>query len=263
MELHAAAVVAEQLGGTEEMRDGVDAPDGMHDFDINLPDGRSVALEVTAIADPDVVGFHNLMGDTTWIAPGLRTDWWVGLPEPAPGRPAMRVKRQKPTIVSVLRTLEAHEISALEGWTLEPSAPLPCGTPPAVLEAITTLSQIGVLFVRSTGRRPDDAARLLFTSHGSATSNPGQLNDLVTERVQAKHEKLAAAEASERHLFIWLTDSYPDAEMAFSMLAPPMPPAIPAVLDVIWLATWAWPIRLWRLRPPGGWEVIDASGPEA
>jgi hypothetical protein len=40
------------------------------------------------------------------------------------------------------------------------------------------------------------------------------------------------------------------------MLPPPAPPLIPATVDVVWLA---WPIRLWQLRPPGGWEIVETG----
>lgn len=90
--------------------------------------------------------------------------------------------------------------------------------------------------------------------------NPDQLNALVLDAVRENHAKLVAAQASERHLFLWLTDTYPDAEWAFSTLPPPPAPSIPSDLDVVWLARYASPIHLWRLRPPDGWEPVDNQG---
>jgi hypothetical protein len=241
------------------LRDRAGAPAGTHDFDIALPDGRRIALEVTTIADAKVQGFHNVMGDTDWLGPGLRADWWVGLREPEAGRPVIRIKRQKPKIVEALATLEAHGVSALERDALAPWARPPEPTPPAVRDAIGKLTAAGVLHIRSIGEKRDDVARLFFSSQGGATSDPDQLNALVVERVGTKRGKLAAAEASERHLFIWLGDSHPGAELAFSTLQPPPPPPIPTDVDVVWLARLAYPIRLWRLRPPGGWEIVDSG----
>ncbi len=263
-ELHAAAAIAERLAGTADSRDGVSAPPGTHDFDIYLPDGRVVALEVTSIADRDVVAFHNLMGDTVFLAPRLKADWWIRVPDPEAGQPAIRVKRAKPTILAALELLEAQAVSELEQDVLDPWARLPGSTPRAVHEAIEKLRSVEVTSVRSTGQRPGGLARLLFSAHGSASGNPDQLNELVISCVKADLHKLKAARdrngaaVSERHLFIWLTDSYPDAELAFSTMPPPAPPAIPPVIDVVWLATFAWPIRLWCLRPPGPWEVVGS-----
>ena len=257
LELQAAAVVVEYVGGEAVSRDGVDAPSGAHDFDINHPDGRTIALEVTTIADTKLQRFYAIMGDTDWLAPELGTNWSIRLPEPQAGQPIIRPKRRMPTIASALAALESYGISQLEWHTLDPWALLPDSTPPDVREAIVKLRSAGVTSARSTGQKPDEVARLYFGTHGGATGNPDQLNELVVERADVKCEKLAAAQASERHLFIWLTDSYPDAELAFATLPPPAPPSIPADIDVVWLAGFVGPIRLWRLRPPGGWEIVD------
>jgi len=52
MELEAAHLVAQILQGQAKSRDmrGPGAIDGTHDFDLALPDGRVVALEVTTAA---------------------------------------------------------------------------------------------------------------------------------------------------------------------------------------------------------------------
>ena len=47
----AADVVAGALGGCWKSRDGEGDPPGMHDFDVILPDGRWIALEVTSAID--------------------------------------------------------------------------------------------------------------------------------------------------------------------------------------------------------------------
>lgn len=103
-------------------------------------------------------------------------------------------------------------------------------------------------------------SRLFFSTHGGAVSNPDKLNALAVEQVEKKYQKLArVAEASERHLFVWLTDTYPDAELAFATLPPPAAPSIPPDLDVVWLARYALPIHVWRLGPPDGWEPVDIA----
>jgi hypothetical protein len=49
--LAAADVVVDALGGRWESRDGEDALPGMHDFDVILPGGRCIALEVKSAID--------------------------------------------------------------------------------------------------------------------------------------------------------------------------------------------------------------------
>jgi hypothetical protein len=168
----------------------------------------------------------------------------------------IRVKREKSTIVAALAALETHGVSELNRDRLNPWARIPNSTPPAVRETIIKLISVPVTFVRSFGRKRDDVARLFFSAHGGAVSDPDQLNDLVVERVHAKRKKLAAANASERHLFVWLSGTYPAAELAFSTLSPPAPPAIPSEVDAVWLAKEGDLNRLWCLRPPRGWEIV-------
>lgn len=92
------------------------------------------------------------------------------------------------------------------------------------------------------------------------SSDPSLLNDLVVDRANKKVEKLRAADATERHLFIWMDSTYPSAELAFATLAPPPAPSIPRDIDEVWLVEpTGWPnhVRIWRLRQFGEWEVID------
>lgn len=257
-ELVAADVVADLVGGCWHSRDGVRAPDAMHDFDVALPGGGQIALEVTSIADPDVVSFRSVLSDTDWLAPTLKCDWWVVLPDPEPRQPILRIKRRAAAIVKALLSLEEYDVTVLGPDVLETSTrPTIEPVPVAVRSAIDTLISVGVTLVRSTGRRDGDVARLVFSTHGSAVGNPQQLNTLVAEQAHDNHEKLAAAHASERHLFVWLWDTHPDAEAAFSSSPPSAVPTIPPNIDAVWLARYAWPVKLWRLRPPHAWEPLE------
>ena len=44
---------------------------------------------------------------------------------------------------------------------------------------------------------------------------------------------------------------------AFSSSPPSAVPTIPPNIDAVWLARYAWPVKLWRLRPPHAWEPLD------
>jgi hypothetical protein len=68
--------------------------------------------------------------------------------------------------------------------------------------------------------------------------------------------KLLAADADERHLFLWINASQADAELAMHTGPPPQtPPPLPAGVDVLWVHNESG--RLWRVRPPAGWEAPD------
>jgi hypothetical protein len=90
-----------------------------------------------------------------------------------------------------------------------------------------------------------------------------EVTSAADEAVEAlRVEKLAAADGHERHLFVWIRDSYAGAELAMATLPPPAStPLLPEGLDVVWVATKggdpdALYEHLWRLQPTGGWEAI-------
>jgi hypothetical protein len=108
-----------------------------------------------------------------------------------------------------------------------------------------------------------ETALVMASTHGGASSNFDQLNDLVAKCAAKKAEKLVAADGDERHLFVWIRNSASDAELAIATLPPPSSaPTIPDGHDVVWVATG--PMRpellferLWRLQVPGRWEAME------
>jgi hypothetical protein len=104
-EFAAAEFVTTRYGGTYEPRDAVHAPDGMHDFDVHLAGGRRIALEVTRIADADVVSFFSAAMDREWPAPHLRNDWYVAVPEPGGTGPPVNIRRAAAVILPALAVL--------------------------------------------------------------------------------------------------------------------------------------------------------------
>lgn len=82
--------------------------------------------------------------------------------------------------------------------------------------------------------------------------------DAINRLEHAGHNiaKLLAADADERHLFLWINASQADAELAMHTGPPPQtPPPLPAGVDVLWVHNESG--RLWRVRPPAGWEAPD------
>jgi hypothetical protein len=57
-EIAAADIVATRVGGQAVPRDVPGAPDTTHDFDVQLADGRAIALEVTSAVDPEMVSMR-------------------------------------------------------------------------------------------------------------------------------------------------------------------------------------------------------------
>jgi hypothetical protein len=253
-ELAAANIVAAQLGGTTEPRDGMTALEGMHDFDIELPDRRRAALEVTSAVDGAVVSLQNTAFGQEWPAPELQSDWWIGIPQETTD---IRLRKIRPTLLSALRMLEAHGIPEIAPDWVDYGIPLEL--PAAVTQSVRMLFDLGIDSARSVNPARRGAAQMHFLFHGGASADFDQLHQVLLERVHAKAPKLLRADADERYVFVWLDGTYPDAELAVATLPPPSPaPELPAGIDAVWLSTPPFdnPERVWVLAPSTGWRVL-------
>jgi hypothetical protein len=92
----------------------------------------------------------------------------------------------------------------------------------------------------------------------------------VVAAAESNRSKLAAADADERHLFVWMNPSHARAEAAASLgHLGDGPQGLPPEIDRVWLATRGVPnfgaidvagigvLRLWKVRPPGAWQSIS------
>jgi hypothetical protein len=254
----AGEIVAKLLGGTAVPRDVPGADEKTHDLDIKLPDdGRCIALEVTSAADGALEALARLALHTKHEAPTLSQDWWVGLPMDG----ELKVKPLMKGVIPLLETLEAHGVRGVDRFPRGK----PAGSEGEAAEAARGLHALGALHAHALGPpKPGEVAQILTSLAGGAVSSFVSMNDLVVERARKKVEKLIAAGCDERHLFVWLSGSASDAQLAMTTLPPPdSVPEIPEGIDVVWLAVGV-PGRpvswLWRLQPPGGWEQIDGVG---
>jgi hypothetical protein len=257
-ELAAADVVADALGGRWELRDGEGDPPGMHDFDVILPDGRCIALEVTSAIDGAVVALSDAAfgregRQQRWPAPGLANDWIVTIPQ----RP-VRVAEMMSAMLPILEAFEEHGHADVDPHInyayVSPRSEMPA----PVVEAARQMVELGVTRARALAPRLEGDAEMFITINGGIAGDPGAVNQLVVERAEPKRKKLARASADERHLFVWLDGTQPDAELAVAKMPPPPAPEIPSEVDVVWLATppLATPEKLWRARQSAGWEVL-------
>lgn len=259
-EEEAGRIVAQHLGGSYEARDVRGAPDATHDLDVVLADSRRAALEVTSAGDRDVEQFRRLLLGRTWEAPSLRHHWWLGMPDDS----RIRVKALMRKIVKHLNVLERHDVEQVGGGLRHRQ--LPADTDPEVAQAAHAIFDLGAdRATRLDPPKPGETPLLLPSPHGGVNGSSGLLNEAVERCAEKKAAKLRAADGDERHLFVWLLGSASGVELAMATLPlPNSPPALPAGVDVVWVATGpAFPDapsgRLWRVRPPGRWEKIDAS----
>ena len=260
MEAAAGRLVAEILGGRAEPRDVPGAPPATVDFDIALPNGSVLALEVTTAADPDTVAEIAAAFGREWRFSELRNDWMIGIGADRGGEPAP-IRKLMAEMLPLLVLLESLGQTEIEVRYSPRFRARPAQTPKALHEARIKMFDLGVRQARTWGTpAPGESAQILPTISGGTTSNPGKLNRLVSQCADRKVTKLLAASADERHLFIWIDTSHADAELAFATLPPPESPALPHGIDVVWLAgPTGWPnkVRVWRTHPNGHWTVLS------
>ena len=129
----------------------------------------------------------------------------------------------------------------------------PGQAPAAVVDASTNLVLLGVSRARVWD--VDGPPQLFFIGHGGVSADADAVNRLAVEHAAKNADKLLAAQADERHIFIWMDSSQPDAELAMHTGPPPdAAPVLPDGVDVVWVANPSG--HLWRSRPPGTWEAL-------
>ena len=197
-EIAAATIVASLLDGRGEPLDIDEAPEGTHDFDIHLSDGRRIALEVTAADDQDVRSASDAGFSNDWRGPGLANDWWVVIGHAAEG-PQVRMVKVMRQIVPSLLVLEQNLVEQVD-TRVRPAhrRPLPDDRHD-VLDA-TRMHELDVSAARSLGARRSPEAQLLVSLNAGFGSDPDKLTDLVAMLADRKAKKLALAPADQTPL---------------------------------------------------------------
>ncbi len=220
-EVVAGDIVASRLGGEAKPRDIPGAPDATYDFDICLPDGRNIALEVTSAADPELLSMRAAQG-RVWKAPSLSADWWISF---AGGSP-VNIKSMLKGLEAHLKVLEEHGVTEVSKYS-----PASGRRSSAVTEATSQILAGRITAARSWNRpAPGTPARMLLTPHRGFISDAEQVNPLVARAAEDNAKKLRAADADERHLFVWIDEDKAELAM-FTQGPPPTVPDLPAGID--------------------------------
>jgi hypothetical protein len=244
-----ARAVASLVGGEAVAHDTVGAPDGSYDFDVVLPDGRRIAVELTTPEDERRLALTKAALLPTYPVSGLARSWWLTIGVEKPTNIARLVQRGVP----LLAVLEAHGIDWLHNY-----GPLLDQTQvQAVIDAARSVFALGASQVVALAET--DSPEILFSLHGGAGGGSEQINALVEEHAGYNIGKLRAATGVvERHLFVSIPLSQSSAELTMVTLRPPpTPPVLPADLDVVWVTNWN-EGKIWRTRSGGRWEALDA-----
>jgi hypothetical protein len=171
-EREAGTIVAERLGGRLVDRDGAE---GAHDFDVVLPDGRSVALEVTSAADESIESLIRAGVTRQHLAPTLTHDWWLGLPYDGSVEVG-KIRAKAPRHLAVLEASGRTEV----GGIVRGHRRAPADASEHEARAIEGLFSLGVDFARRLGtREAGESAELLVTLHGGSGSDFAALYRLI------------------------------------------------------------------------------------
>jgi hypothetical protein len=248
-ERRAAAIVGSILGGTAVEHDVPGAGDAAYDFDVLLV-GKHLALEVTSAANPAVLStLAAAFGSGGFDAPSLANTWSIGI-ETTGGGPLPRIKDLVKQVVTLLEVFEQNKIERIDRRLYPPEAPLEVVN--ATVKLIDGLGASGA----HVWPVPGDP-KIYFQGHGGFNTDGERLNVLAVTAAESNAAKLLAANVDERHLFLWVTATEPEVEMAMGLgQIPPTPPVLPAGVDVVWAQNET--NDLWRVRPPGDWELLES-----
>ena len=207
-EYRAALLLQSLLDGTRFTPRDVGVAQGMHDFDLDLADGRTFAVEVTSDKSQTDTAFQNQIKRINPLpAPGLAHSWSVLISSPGKDhtdQPAAgkRSKSLKSCLPGLLLQVESGghfaEVKQISRYRSRGES-----------ELVDRLRGLGV---RCANRWEEDAGEqriVLRQAVLSGASGIGTLVDVVQEHLPRKRAKLVKAKdeygADEAHLFIWLS----------------------------------------------------------
>lgn len=244
-ETSAAELVAAHISG----REIVSRSQG-HDFDIRLANGQLVALEVTQAMVAEEIEAWKLLAGRDWQPKLVTMHWHLSVVK------VPNVRQLVAAVEAQLVVLEGHEVYAMDR-----AEPPEAGTDsPDALRAIQELGRLGV---RRASGFPETPPSITIGSTSTGTTSSDLVNRAVEAEAQKEdnRRKLREADADEAHLFVWIDSTKEQASVAMSDDAPPAAPVLPTEITTAWVALPSGrperPARsLWRVTPPGDWEVL-------
>lgn len=235
-ELNAAQIVCERTGGTTTRRDYPGAPPRTHDFDLLLPDGRIIALEVTSNTDPGYRSLFNAIKQQgEWPAPALSCSVYLLIDRDT------RIRALREQAEFLLRSEPAMQTGA-ERFHPEEGNPL-------YTIGVRAVRKLPELLPRQIVCEPDDFdLRTLDHQDGHALAAD------VEQLARQDADKLGKTIADERHLFVWIDFFQKDAVADLrSGGLPRIRPVLPPEIDVVWVAEAFCPGRVLTYSCSDGW----------
>ena len=248
--------LVERATGPSRVTDWKGGPEGRHDLEAVLPDGRIAAIEITSEADRArlraAARAKRYLSKVT--VPGSQFWWLIQLTPQADAR-ALR----KAALVDLLTDMEQQgqpSVTTLSDYR----NPMRC-----------RLKELGIQgvhgFAGSSDRRGAVSVMPDFVGGwgwGRLTANKWITDFLATKLGKDHLDKLEKADASERHLVVLL---YPDtgaglgiaaADLREGAVSDDLPSVVPAPpLTHLWLIAPTVPAKAFRWAHSSGWAVVE------
>ena len=264
-------IVRNFLGGTATQVDPGGGAVQLHDFDFHLTEGPTIAFEVTRHNTPDSLRTAAEVTKRKWNLPQLRDTWVVDATS------SFNVKAMHREVGVLLAEVERAGIGSVllrsdmfgdrryvRPGTVEHLAKLESA---GVVSVGLRLYELGARLVYSLGAAGSEPASVVI----GETSSAGSTGSSIVADVAAHHanlpdnaSKLAGAmDRAERHLFVWIEASRPEATAALAFadapgtaVLPEEAPDLPQAIDAVWVAAAFKPARVWRYHRIGGWADL-------
>lgn len=231
------------LGGVSEVRDPGGGSVAIHDFDLHLDDGRTIAVEVTR---SNVEAELQQQAEVARSDPhftGLRFNWHLGMGSRFDVR---TIRAEAPALLAAL------EESGVEAVGVPEKGSTPEGPTVRALRSIGVRLLYRLNEASSAGGTVDIGAGPV--TGATAPHMAVEVAEQAAER-KGKAAKLAASAAAERHLFVWVESSRHAAVAAIrGGELPERAPELPNGIDVVWLAVAYEHPDVWQFDRRSGWS---------
>jgi hypothetical protein len=255
-----AAIVCDVIGNGARWRrrDVPGGPPGLHDFDIEFPDGDVEALEVCAFTEGAAEAQRDAleMGDAL-DSQRLITRWSLSVPHVGVSVREARARRLLPALEAQLEVLEGHhEYLFVDGNHYVLLAQL--GPTHPVVQASKALIEMGVRDGSGRPLGPGEAPGLDLRTSAGGVVDPESVNRAVEDRAgeAGNVRKLSAAtHATSRHIFVPIYFGAPLTFAAVHHMSLTSTPTLPSVVTRAWVLGGANGVVF--VEPPATWQRVS------
>jgi hypothetical protein len=207
------------------------------DFEIYLPSGLRVALEITSSTVRNRAQQLKLIGGGAWDCPGIKRNWSVQLDGAGPRKAGTRIDTFKSQAGSFFVTLE-KECPYGAGDLLNADFSIELSRTAQM--AIAGLNELGARHGSLLEKPPYGFPRIYLGWTYEGASDDPSLNEVVEKAALSNREKLEQQSDCERHLFVWIDQTdYRNWADLFTFQFTNDTPHLPESISQVWVGPWS------------------------